>query len=91
EVTDENIIENMIDITERFSLVITVPPEISKGNMAKQIYIAKENLKDNYIKSQLLEFCLNKQKVAKLNKSTDLERYYKYLAEILDHDFSVYF
>ncbi len=91
EVSDENIIENMIDITERFSLVITVPPEISKGNMAKQIYIAKENLKDNYIKAQLLEFCLNKQKVAKLNKSTDLERYYKYLAEILDHDFSLYF
>ncbi len=91
EVTDDNIVENLIDITERFCLVITVPPEISKGSMAKQIYIAKENLKDNYIKSQLLEFCLNKQKVAKLNKSTDLERYYKYLAEILDHDFSIYF
>jgi hypothetical protein len=91
EVTDENIIENMLDITERFCLVITVPPEISKGSMAKQIYIAKENLKDNYIKAQLLEFCHNKQKVSKLNKSTDLERYYKYLVEILDHDFSIYF
>jgi hypothetical protein len=91
EVTDENIIENMLDITERLCLVITVPPEISKGSMAKQIYIAKENLKDNFTKAQLLEFCHNKQKVSKLNKSTDLERYYKYLADILDHDFSIYF
>ena len=91
EMSNDNIVENLLDVTERFCLVITVPPEISRGNLAKQIYIAKDYLKDDFIKAQLLEFCINKQKVAKLNKSTDIERFFRYIAEILDHDFSVYF
>jgi hypothetical protein len=87
-VPEEKSIEFFNEVARSISVVIRIPKSIHIKTLPDEYYIYKEFLKDNFKKSQVLELYKNKMKQSRDSKNTEETRYYKYLLEILECDFS---
>ncbi len=87
-VPEEKSIEFFNDVARSISVVIRIPKSIQIKTLPDEYFIYKDFLRDSFRKAQVMEIYKNKLKQAKDNKNTEETRYYKYLLEILECDFS---
>jgi 5-bromo-4-chloroindolyl phosphate hydrolysis protein len=86
----EKSIELLGEVARSLSIVIKIPKYIQNKHFPEEVLINKDFLKDNFKKAQVIEFYKSNLKQASNMKITDDLRYYKYILEILECDFSEY-
>jgi hypothetical protein len=86
----EKSIELLGEVARSLSILIKIPKYIQNKHFPEEVLINKDFLKDNFKKAQVMEFYKSNSKQASDMKINDDLRYYKYILEILECDFSEY-
>ena len=86
----EKSIELLGEVARSLSILIKIPKYIQNKHFPEEVLINKDFLKDNFKKAQVMEFYKSNLKQASDMKINDDLRYYKYILEILECDFSEY-
>ena len=86
----EKTIELLGEVARSLSIIIKIPKYVQNKHFPEEVLVNKDFLKDNFKKAQVIEFYKSNLKQASDMKITDDLRYYKYILEILECDFSEY-
>ena len=86
--SDETHLKNLLIVLDNLSVQIDIPEKSTKE--AGVILIEKSVLKDNFMKMQLVENFKTKFLIARQHRNPAMEKYYKFIIDILEQDFGIY-